>query len=77
MCADQYVIEARKEDGSLDLSGCQPETVFGAGAYLGIGVDAMAMAVSRICPDAVLTGQNVNAWPSFVDSRWRARPKTW
>lgn len=74
---DLYVIEARKPDGVLDLSGLQPETVFGMAAIHGISEDAMADAIFRKCPEACLRGDSISSWPSMVDPRFRARRKTW
>jgi hypothetical protein len=72
-----YVIEARHTDGRLDLSGAQPESVFGTHAITGITEDAMAKTVYRLRPDAVLMGSDIPRWPSHIDSRWSARRKTW
>lgn len=76
----KYVIEARKPDGSLDLDAPQPESVFGEAAITGITEDAMAKALFRKFPEdtgIVLRGDSIATWPALVDSRWKARPKTW
>lgn len=72
-----YVIECRHPDGSLDFAGRQPEIFFGVAAIKGISEDAMAKRIFAAYPDAVLRGETITAWPSIVDSRWRARAKTW
>lgn len=77
MSRDLYIIECRNPDGSLDLKGAQPESMFGPGAIRGMSSDAMAKRIFRDHPDAVLRGETISAWPSIFDSRWRARVKTW
>ena len=72
-----YVIECRKPNGSLDFDGTQPNEFFGMEAIRGISSDQMAKKIFRQHPDAALTGDTIAAWPSIIDSRWRARPKTW
>lgn len=72
-----YIIESRKPDGSLDFAAPQPEQFFGPGAIAGMSADAMAKAIFRKVPDANLRGDAIPLWPSLIDSRWRARPKTW
>ena len=72
-----YIIESRRPDGSLDLSGRQPEEAFGMRAITGIDEHAIAQAVWRHQPGAVLTGDAIAFWPSIIDPRWRAREKTW
>lgn len=72
-----YVIERRYHDGQLDLAESQPESVFGMPAITGIDSNAMAKAIFRRIPDAVLTGDSVAVWPALIDSRWIARVKTW
>lgn len=72
-----YIIEARNADGSLELTGPQPETVFGLQAITGISEDAMAKAVFARSKDAVLQGSNIRLWPSFIHPTWKAREKTW
>jgi len=74
---NRYVIERRHADGSLDLGGPQPESVFGVAAITGISEDAMAKAIFRHKPDAVMRGDNISRWPSLIDERWIARRKTW
>jgi hypothetical protein len=59
------------------MTGTQPEHVFGMGAIQGLTDDAIAKVVYRQCPDATLTGGTIAAWPSMIDARFRARPKTW
>lgn len=73
----KWIIECRTLNGSLDFSGRQPESVFGLAAITGIDEDAMAKAVWRHAPEAVLEGGNLPIWPAFVDPRWIARRKTW
>jgi len=75
-----YIIEKRKDDGSLDFSGKQPEQVFGHGAIGGMTVDDMAQRIFRLLPDlkkGSLHGMNIPSWPSFVDDHFVARRKTW
>ena len=78
---DRYVIESLKDDGTLDFTAPRPEDVryFGMDAITGITELAMARVVFERCADVdgKLTGQNVAAWPSFIDPRWTARLKTW
>lgn len=76
MTRNLYVIECRTE-GALDFTGAQPESVFGMAAITGIDDDAMANAVWRHKPDAVLDGRAVCAWPQLIDPRCVARIKTW
>ena len=72
-----FVIECRAPDGTLDMTGQQPEAHFGIGAITGIDEERMARRVWYYEPTAVLTGDNIAKWPSFVDPRWVARRKTW
>lgn len=72
-----YIIEARKSDGSLDLSGAQPESYFGSGAITGMDEDAIAKAIFQRSPDAVLRGDSIPIWPAVIDARFIARRKTW
>ena len=72
-----YIIECRDENGVLDFTGPQPETVFGKGATEGTAEDEMARLIFRRAPDAVMKGDSVSKWPSLIDRRWVARPKTW
>lgn len=72
-----YIIEARTPDGSLDLSGPQPESVFGVRAIVGMNDWDMSRVIYQKLPDAVLRGDNILHWPSLIDSRWVARHKTW
>lgn len=72
-----YVIECRNPDGSLDFEGAQPENFFSMKAIQGISENDMAKRIFAEYPDAVLRGETVSAWPLIVDSRWRARLKTW
>jgi hypothetical protein len=79
MANEKYIIECRKDDGTLDFSGVQPEQVFGHGAIGGMTDDEMAKVVFRKCPDlkdGAMHGRNIALWPSFVDSRFVARRKT-
>ena len=71
------IIECRDENGSLDFTDPQPESVFGSGAITGMSSDKMASLISRRVPDAVMTGDSVSRWPSLIDPRWVARKKTW
>lgn len=74
----QWVIEARKTDGTLDLSGRQPEVVFGMKAITGITDDEMAKKIYYFIPyDIALRGDQIAQWPSLIDDRWVARRKTW
>lgn len=74
----KYVIEKRTEDGALDTSDPQPETVFGQRAVTGIGADEMAKIVYLHAPKGVqLRGTEIPSWPGHVHPRFRARPKTW
>ena len=77
MRQDLFVIEARKPDGTLDLSGLQPETVFGMAAITGISEDGMARVIFRRLPEACLQGDRISSWPSMIDPRFKARRKTW
>jgi hypothetical protein len=74
-----YVIEARRPDGSLDLSGRQPESVFGNGAITGMDDWQISRVILREVPEQFdkCRGDNVAEWPSFIDQRWYARRKTW
>lgn len=72
-----YIIESRNADGSLELKGPQPETVFGLQAITGISEDAMAKVIFARSKDAVLEGTNIPRWPSFIHPTWKARVKTW
>ena len=73
---DLYIIEARNA-GQLDLTGPQPETVFGRGAIVGMTEDRIAKAIYQLKPEATLTGDRIPYWPSLIDPRWVAREKTW
>lgn len=73
----RYVVECRHADGSLDFKEPQPERYFGIGAIQGLDSDAMAKAIFRTKPDALLTGDRVSLWPQEIDPRWTARVKTW
>jgi hypothetical protein len=75
--AQLYVIECRDESGRLDFTGPQPENVFGDGAIRGISDDRMAKAIYHCLPDAVMSGESVELWPTLLDPRWTARKKTW
>lgn len=75
--AKLYVIEARDEAGKLDLSGLQPEHVFGRRAITGISEDEIARVIFNRHEDAVLDGRFVPSWPKIVDARFAAREKTW
>ena len=72
-----YIIECRGAGGTLDFSDPLPEDFFGFGAFTGISADEMAKRIFRKDPDAVLRGDSIREWPSSIDSRWRARRKTW
>jgi hypothetical protein len=74
-----YVIEARRPDGSLDLSGRQPEATFGPNAITGMDDWQMSRVILREVPEQFdkCRGDNVAEWPSFIDPRWHARRKTW
>lgn len=75
---ERYVIECRAPDGSLDLTGPQPENVFGLAAITGISEDAMARVLFSRCGDGiVLDGGNICGWPSKIDPRRKARRRTW
>lgn len=73
----KWVIERRFPDGLLDMTGDQPERVFGSAAINGISVDAMAKVVYRHRPDADMHGDSIATWPSLIDPHWIARPKYW
>jgi hypothetical protein len=73
----QYVIEKRNADGSLDLSGLQPEKVFGLGAIQGISEDAIAKVIFAKVPDASLHGTNIPLWATAIDPKFVIRKKTW
>lgn len=75
--SEQYVIECRTPEGAFDFSGEQPEHYFGRRAITGIDEDAMAKAIFRTKPDAVMDGRHVGLWPALIDPRWSARRKTW
>lgn len=72
-----YVIEARTEEGGLDLRAPQPESVFGVEAITGIDDWAMSRVIYARFSDAVLRGDNIARWPALIDPRWIARVKTW
>lgn len=74
---DKYIIEARTPSGALDLSGPQPESVFGMGAIHGMSTNAMADVIFRRIADATLDGGAIVTWPGLIDKRWIARRKTW
>jgi hypothetical protein len=72
-----YVIESRNADGSLELSGPQPEEVFGISAITGISDHEMAQTIYRHDKQVVLEGGNIASWPKFLNPNWVARPKSW
>jgi hypothetical protein len=72
-----YVIERRNPDGSLDLKGRQPESIFGLPAIQGISEDAIAKIVYRHKPDVVLDGRYLANWAAEIDPSWHTRVKTW
>jgi hypothetical protein len=74
-----WIIEARI-DGRLDLTAPQPEALFGTKAITGLTSDDMAKVIFRNLPDlpdASLQGDSIVRWPTLLDSRFIARPKTW
>ena len=73
----KWIIEARTPDGALDFTGPDPSSVFGPGAIHGLTENAMAKMIFARVPDATLRGDSIASWPSLIDARWRARPKTW
>jgi len=80
MKGEKWIIEARNPDGSLDLGSLQPEVVFGAKAITGMTADQIASAIYRFFGDSwspMLSGTEVETWPSYIDRRWTARRKTW
>jgi hypothetical protein len=77
MTRERYIIERRNPDGSLDLKGPQPESVFGLGAIEGMDDWAMSRVIFRHVPDATLTGDSISLWPAQIDPAWVARLKTW
>lgn len=74
---ERWIIEARKPDGSLDLSGRQPHEVFGKGAIHGMTDHAIAQVIYKHNEAAVLRGDQIAQWPALIDPRWCAREKTW
>jgi len=77
MRTDLWIIERRDETGQLLLNDPQPETYFGGGAITGITEDALAKAVFRNFPEALMDGRHIPTWPSIVHPEFIARRKTW
>ncbi len=76
----KYIIEARTPDGKLDLTGEQPEEVFGMRAIHGITIHEIADVVQRRCPElplSLLAGDEILTWAAHIDSRFKTRIKTW
>lgn len=73
----KYIIEARDEQGQLDLKCEQPESVFGVGAIMGMTDWEMSRVIYARNKEVTLTGDNIPNWPKVLNPRWVARPKTW
>lgn len=80
MRSEKYIIEKRREDGTLDFTSPQPEDAFGPCAIQGITENEIANTVWRLAPDTpvgVMHGGNVSEWPAIVNASFIARRKTW
>jgi hypothetical protein len=73
----RWIVECRKPDGTMDLEGQQPHSVFGVSAMTGMKIETLKKTIYARFPDAVLRPETITAWPSIFDSRWRAKLKTW
>lgn len=72
-----WIIEARNDDGSLDLNCEQPTTVFGKRAITGMSDWEMSRVIYARDNKVVLCGDSIAKWPSSINPKWKARVKTW
>jgi hypothetical protein len=73
----RWIVECRNPDGTMDLEGRQPHSVFGVLAMTGMKIETLKKIILEKHPCAVLRAETITAWPSIFDSRWRAKLKTW